>query len=158
MNDADPLAQLRDIHLPPPIGWWPLAPGWWLLGAIILVAFAIGGIWFVRRYRQRRYRGFALQQLRTLHRQWQTDRNDAAFAQATNRLLKQCALAAFPRSDVAALSGAEWLEFLDRHLRKPRFTDPDLRALATLYQPASHNVSADTLHDAASHWIRRHRC
>ena len=23
----DPLAELRDIHLPPEIGWWPLAYG-----------------------------------------------------------------------------------------------------------------------------------
>ena len=158
MNDADPLAQLRDIHLPPPIGWWPLAPGWWILAAIALGVLTICGIWLARRYRQRRYRHFALQQVRVLYRQWQADRSDAAFAEAINRLLKQCALAAFPRSDVAALSGAEWLEFLDRHLRKPRFTDPDLRALATLYQPTSPNVAADTLRTAAEHWIRRHRC
>jgi len=158
MNDADPLAQLRDIHLPPPIGWWPLAPGWSLLIAIAVVAFVIAGIWLARRYRQRRYRRFALQQLRALHIQWQTEHDDAAFAQAVNRLLKQCALAAFPRCDVAALSGAEWLEFLDRQLRKPRFTDPDLRALATLYQPTSPTLAADTLRVAAEHWIRRHRC
>ncbi|MDQ6999108.1 MAG: DUF4381 domain-containing protein [Mariprofundus sp.] len=35
--DADPLAQLRDIHLPDAISWWPLAPGWWMLFALILI-------------------------------------------------------------------------------------------------------------------------
>ena len=28
---------LRDLHLPEAIGWWPLAPGWWILIAIALV-------------------------------------------------------------------------------------------------------------------------
>ena len=28
---------LRDLHLPEAIGWWPLAPGWWLVIAIALV-------------------------------------------------------------------------------------------------------------------------
>ena len=29
---------LRDIHLPRRAGWWPPAPGWWVLGAIVLAA------------------------------------------------------------------------------------------------------------------------
>lgn len=43
---------LRDIHLPPPPGWWPPAPGWWLLAGLLIVC-----IWFVaRRWRQARQR------------------------------------------------------------------------------------------------------
>ena len=26
---------LRDLHLPDAIGWWPLAPGWWVILAIV---------------------------------------------------------------------------------------------------------------------------
>ena len=26
---------LRDLHLPAEVGWWPLAPGWWVLIAIV---------------------------------------------------------------------------------------------------------------------------
>ena len=27
---------LRDLHLPEAIGWWPLAPGWWVLLAMLV--------------------------------------------------------------------------------------------------------------------------
>ena len=42
--NANPLDQLRDIHLPEPISWWPLAPGWWLL---IIIALALM-VWATR--------------------------------------------------------------------------------------------------------------
>ena len=52
MNPQDPLSQLRDIHLPDTGGFWPPAPGWWLLALIALAALA-GLIWWLRRQRRR---------------------------------------------------------------------------------------------------------
>ncbi len=39
----DPAAlPLRDIHLPPPVGWWPVADAWWwLLAAVALASLAL---------------------------------------------------------------------------------------------------------------------
>ena len=28
---------LRDLHLPEGIGWWPLAPGWWVVIALVMI-------------------------------------------------------------------------------------------------------------------------
>jgi hypothetical protein len=45
------LEQLRDIHLPQAVHWWPPAPGWWIVAALILTLT----IW-LSRYLQARYR------------------------------------------------------------------------------------------------------
>jgi hypothetical protein len=37
MNPTDPLAQLRDIHLPEAVSWWPLAIGWWLVAIVCIL-------------------------------------------------------------------------------------------------------------------------
>ena len=29
---------LRDLHLPDAISWWPLAPGWWIVLGLALIA------------------------------------------------------------------------------------------------------------------------
>ena len=43
---------LRDIHLPPPPSWWPLAPGWWVLAVLVLLIVGVA-IWSWRRQRRR---------------------------------------------------------------------------------------------------------
>jgi hypothetical protein len=150
------LQQLRDIHLPAPIGWWPPAPGWWMLLAL-LIAIIVGSIFWTTKYRQKnRYRRLALQQLHALRASEQHD--SIALEQSVNRLLKQTALAAYPRQRVAALNGADWLIFLDSGLKQPRFSEPALRALATTYQAEPQAVSPEVLFGAAEYWIRRHRC
>ncbi len=40
----DPLAQLRDLHLPQAVADWPPALGWWLLAGLVLS----GLVWFMR--------------------------------------------------------------------------------------------------------------
>jgi hypothetical protein len=56
MMQADSLAQLRDIQLPEPISWWPLAPGWWVLIILATGIFGWAGLLLIKRYRANLYR------------------------------------------------------------------------------------------------------
>jgi hypothetical protein len=154
----DPLAQLRDIHLPAPVGWWPPAPGWWLLGGALVLLVVLALLRLYRQRQRQRYRRLALAQLRALYSRWEQHGDALDYLHNLNRLLKQTALAAYPRRDIAALNGADWLRFLDGCLRQPQFDAPHAAALAAVYQPQTQNIAPPALQRAAEYWIRRHRC
>lgn len=165
MNPQDPLAQLKDIHLPEPVGWWPLAWGWWLLIALTLLGLG-ALLWkgYLRRRRQR-YRREALTLLEHAYRNYQLSEPDSAtrrlYLQQVSQLLRRTALSALPdarETDLAALSGTQWLRFLELSAGlEPAFTGGPGHILAEgPYQPDP-QVDIDALHRLAQQWIRRHR-
>jgi hypothetical protein len=102
-NLPDLMAALNDIADPAPISMMPQTAGWAVLALI-------GGCWLIwgvfRGLRHRRataYRRAALRELK-----WVGDD-----PQAISEILKRAALVAYPREQVAALAGSEWLNFLE---------------------------------------------
>ena len=55
-KDPASLENLSDIAVPPPVSWWPLAQGWWIvIGiAVIVIAVAVGNMWL--RWQANAYR------------------------------------------------------------------------------------------------------
>ncbi|WP_347329638.1 DUF4381 domain-containing protein [Marinimicrobium locisalis] len=164
MNPQDPLAQLKDIHLPAPVGWWPLAWGWWVLFALVLIGLGLL-VWQWRtRRRQQRYRQQALGMLREAHRHFQEQPDSAAAArtylQSVSELLRRTVLSALPadcQHDVAPLHGRAWLRFLDASAPVGKgFTEGPGAALAEgPYQPDP-RVDVDGLEELAARWIKSH--
>ena len=113
--------QLRDLHLPEAIGWWPLAPGWWLVVALLLTGLA----WLIlRAWRTRQFyaaRRYALRALATAEAEYLTNRDPVALGQNVSSLLHRGMLAYAPRAEVAGLTGDSWLKWLDRGLPVPYF-------------------------------------
>ena len=120
---------LRDLHLPDAVGWWPLAPGWWLLGVLAMLALG----WLVRRYLAHRRRGaarrYALKRLEALSAEYARDGNAVALGAELSELVRRTMLAYAPRADVAGLTGEAWLEWLDRDLDRSHFAEGDGRPL-----------------------------
>lgn len=116
---------LRDIHLPEPIGFFPLAPGWWgLIGAGLLLLLAVLLLLWQRR------RVTALKLALEALDQWLSDpsRSLTEQSQRLSILLKQLALTTHERGRVASLSGPLWLEWLEQRPGHPPLS-PALRAL-----------------------------
>lgn len=147
MNPDIMLSQLAPLREPPAIGWWPLAPGWWLFIALVAIGMTALVLWLNKRHRQRRYRHLALAALSQLKAQQAT-------SDAINRLLKAAALQAYPADQVAALHGSSWLQFLCSTCKK---LEPG--AFAELEQPYQRDpaTGSEALFFAAEQWVRGHK-
>lgn len=155
MPEQDPLAQLRDLHLPADISAWPPAPGWWLLALLLISLLAIALFQLVKIIRRNRYRRQALQQLLQLS---YSSTEPAAYLQQLNRLLKRTALAASPAQNVASLNGEAWLAFLDRSLQSNEFCNGPGQVLAHgPYSPTPTNIDPQALQQLCQRWIKHHK-
>jgi hypothetical protein len=124
MNQTIDVSQLplRDIHLPGPIGWWPPAPGWWLLAALALVAAAVYGFHLYRA----RHKRAALRALTRVHAALEQGAEPVACLQFLSTILRRFAMTSDARApggpDVAGLIGERWLSYLDGRWDKTEFS------------------------------------
>lgn len=112
---------LRDIHLPEPISWWPPAPGWWL--ALALILLIIAAVFIGRKiYQSRQLRRDISAELERIKQQFQQTKNKAQLARSLSVLLRRANISYYPGSNIAGLTGEHWLNHLDRTNSK-RSTD-----------------------------------
>lgn len=155
MNPADPLAQLHPLREPALVGWWPLAPGWWVLIALAVGLLLAALWWLLQRYRTNAYRRQGRAQLAELYQDYAEHGDSAAFATATNALLKSVALQVFPREQVAACSGQQWLDLLNGSVPGAECFPDDFTA--AIYRGDTAGLDAKALNSAAGKWIARHQ-
>jgi len=102
---------LRDIHAAAPPAFWPPAPGWWVLAALLIAILVLTTVWCFRRYRLYRLKIQIMDEIETLS-DCSTE-NTEAFTARLSMLLRRIALRQYPRERVASLTGSDWLRFLD---------------------------------------------
>ncbi|MDH3347463.1 MAG: DUF4381 domain-containing protein [Desulfobulbaceae bacterium] len=148
----DPLAQLRPLHSPDPITWWPPAPGWWLL--VLVIGTLIGLIvWQLRRTKLKRAALLELKQIRAMQVSGEEK------IRSLSLLLKRYVLAIYPGKEVASLTGESWLRFLDQRLGQP--SKPFQKGVGQvfgigLYGPKI-ECDLDQLCGLVSQWIKKNR-
>jgi len=164
MSAPDPsLDKLADIVVPAPVSWMPQTWGWI---AVAVVAAALGAWLYLRWRREReanRYRAEAIEAIEALGSRMADAQSRAAALAAIAPIVKRAALAAWPRTEVASLTGDEWIAFLRAHSAGASLTDPVARLLGDLeYRSpdALASMSADEAKAcvvAAREWIGSHR-
>lgn len=156
------MLDLRGLHLPEAAGLWPPAPGWWLLGALVLALLAWVTLVLFRQLRRWHFRRWVLGELERLADDPVSGATGGEnLAARVSNLLKRVALLRHPRCEVAALSGEPWLRFLDRTGGDDRFSAGPGQVLATApYAPARSSggmrpQDARALIEVSKSWVRR---
>lgn len=147
---------LRDIHLPNPVSWWPPAPGWWMLLAL-LILFTLATLWGIRRYHRRSYRRLALRQLATLEQNFNQQQDGQQLIQQLSQLLRHMAVLHYPPQQCAGLHGETWLEFLDQPFGavKPFSTGAGQCLASGPYQQATPQLDTVALFQLSRRWLKR---
>jgi hypothetical protein len=144
---------IAEVLPPEPVSWFPVTAGW---QGLAVLGLGLAG-WFafrlLRRRQRNRYRREALRTLDGLRNLAPAQRLDAIAV-----VLKTTALEAWPRPEVAALSGTPWLDWLEDNGAGLSSASRQLLG-AGQYRPAT-STDADamnTLQREVAAWIRLHR-
>ena len=157
MPTANPLEQLKDIHLPDAIGFWPPALGWWLLTASI-IALLIATIVLYKHRRKNAYRRLAVQQVNKLFIGYPQQQQNHQLIGQLNCLLKAVALQSYTTEKVSRLTQKQWLDFLDNSANMQTFSRGPGQILASApYDKSTKLTDAAALKKCCIVWIRRHR-
>lgn len=170
---------LRDIHLPGAVPFWPPAPGWWVVAAVVLgVLIALG----IRRFLHRQQRA-ALRAIAALRAELESGASPADCVQRLSSVMRRFAMTTahdgnereapgtpgagkvrggkrLGREDVAGLVGTAWLRYLDSRWDRDEFSAGTGRLLtAAPYARPEHvdRLHAIELTELCADWVKAQR-
>ena len=157
MSVENPLVNLKDIHLPPPVSFWPPAPGWWILAVLLSSSLFIGGVLFYRQHKKRKPKTEALRILKDLQILYQNSQDEVASLRNLSNLLRRTALTFYDNDAVASLQGSSWLEFLDKTGKTKEFSQGAGKVLGNEVFQQKVNPDMNALFPLVKKWISSSR-
>ncbi len=155
MNDTIPaVGQLIE---PAPVRFSFDAPGWYVLGGIVLVLIFVSAYFAWRHYRKNRYRREALRWLQQAEQQFATTGDFMQLVYTAVMLIKRIAMQRYGR-ETSSLRGKEWLDLINQTWHHS-FTNDDLKLLDSLYlSPGEIDAEyANSFVGRTKYWIKTHR-
>jgi len=150
------LQRMRDIHYPDDPGWFPPAPGWWLL--LLLIALAIAWLAFKWRARQRARAPYAIA-LELLHsannRVASGELGTRDYLDQCNQILKRLLVHVRHNDRAVSASGTGWLAELDRLNGGHQFTDGAGKSLGDSRFAPEPPAPEPGLHKLLTAFVRR---
>ena len=153
MKETASLQQLKDIHLPSAIHFWPIAPGW-IACYLILSALALYAIYYFHQRNQYRYvLKVALQQLKALRNLQHHNPDNVSVAAEISILMRRTALHYFSRKKIAGLSGDAWLAFLNKTGHTEQFSGVNGQLLLAAPYQKNSDIDTEPLFNLAEQWL-----
>ena len=150
---AERMWGLKELPLPDAPDLFPLAPGWYVVMFVALLALVYLTWRAWDRYRQNQYRRDAVTALNDV-------RNNRARTSEISFILRRTALLAFPRRQVAGLRGQDWVGWLNDTAGRELFAETDGDLLDQLTYSSNtqglDDAAVDRLLKASSDWARQH--
>ncbi len=114
------LLDLKDIHEPEAIGWWPPAIGWWVL-AVAIPLLIILLVWLYKRLSRKTALKTASKILALIKQD--TAQDSLEKLRDLSMLVRRVAISVSPRDKAAGLTGRQWLAFLDSSVKGAPFSE-----------------------------------
>lgn len=149
------LDSLRDIHLPPEpalVAW--LSP--WSISAIAMVLLVAIFLAIRHRLRQQPQR-HSMRELTRLVSAHALGGDGTALARGLSQLLRRHAIERYGMDDIAALTGRDWLGFLDEHGGEGQFCNGIGATLETRPYQADGDFDAKALAALVRQWLQENR-
>ena len=159
MDSEELLAQLADIHLPEAVSFWPPAPGWWILAALLLALLIFLGRKYAYYLKQQKISKYALAELERCYADYSSgasqdvDQTKLRYVNAFNAVIRRVALVHYPQANVASLAGAAWVDFIREKGDSSLMTGEIAEALKHGRFQTKCDVDVDSLQQLGEHWI-----
>ena len=164
-KQASPLDQLPPLAMPEAIGWWPLAPGWWLVFFVCILMVA-AFIYFGRQYYlNTRLRRSAIQLAQQHWSDYLASSDSRRYLIDIASLIRRFCRHQYKDTKMINSSGTQWLQYLDHCAGRPLLNNQEGERLLSIYQnpgaqgsqpnnPYSNQQLAET-HRAILQWITK---
>ncbi|PHS38935.1 MAG: hypothetical protein COB07_02650 [Sulfurovum sp.] len=147
------LDNMHDIIVPDAVGFFPVAPGWYMLIVLFLALLLPFVMKRYRRYKGEQYKREALKELSTYSEK--SKENSIALLS----LAKRVALLSYGRKVVAHLSHEGWWDFMEEHsvVKVSTVFREEMQQLLYDDTYSLDDAQYDRLKQTVEVWIKRHK-
>jgi len=141
---------MHALYEPPPVKFHFETPGWYMLGALLILGVIFILIRGTARYIRNKYRRDALRELNALE-------TASAIFPGVFVILKRTAMHAFGRQQVGPLYGKEWLHFLESTGKEINLTAYQEQIADAVYAGKSiEGEVRNSILSNAKKWVKTH--
>lgn len=144
---------IRDIHLPEAISWWPLAIGWWIVIALVLCALMLLYV-YITKLNKPTLKRKAKAKIASIEKKFVETQNPVLCVSEISMFFRQVVITDNNEKNVAGLTGQSWLEWLDKSLKEPEFSQgPGQLLINGPYQQNVNKNDVDQLLKLCHKWV-----